>query len=52
MENKGFFQFDITLNVLVSFSALFEYLCYGISLRGPSLYFRFKRQIQTSDLDV
>ena len=45
---RGFFPFEIIdiVNVLVSSSASFEYLCYGstaitniliISLRGPSL---------------
>ena len=29
IATKGFFQFEIIINVLVSsFSALFEYLCY------------------------
>ena len=29
METKGFFQFKININVLVSFFDSFEYLCYG-----------------------
>ena len=45
-RSKGFFQFEIIINVLVSFTASFEYLCYRstaiinyftISVRGPTL---------------
>ena len=40
MENKIFAQFEITINVLVSYFLSFEYLCYGSTvIIGLHFYF-------------
>ena len=50
---RGYFQFEVIINVLVALSDSFEYLCYGstairyiliLSVRGPSLYVRISRR--------
>ena len=59
MGTKGFFQFEIIINVLASPSDSFEYLCYRstpirnilfFSVRGPSLYVKICR-LRTTDSD-
>ena len=58
METKGFFQFEIIITVLVTFSDSFEYLCYGstniinmftLTVQRSTLVYR--RQILTSKVD-
>ena len=53
---KLFFHFEIIINILVSLSDSFEYLCYVspsiiniliLLVQGPSLYVRIRRQIPT-----
>ena len=60
METKGGFPFEIIIDVLFSFSAPFQYLCYGstairpinsftLTARGSTIY---RRQNLTSDSRV
>ena len=59
IATKGFFQFETIINVLVSPSDSFEYLCYGsttnrhiinLTVRVSTLVVRIRR-LQTSDSD-
>ena len=50
MESKGFFQFEIITNVLVSSFRFFEYICYG-SMNIVIISVCVDR-LQTSEFDV
>ena len=55
MENKGFFQFEIMLNILLDVSDSFDYLCYRYTANINNVYsysvgIDFRR-LQTSDSD-
>ena len=50
--NVSFFQFEIIINVLVCFSAPFEYQCYGLKAIKNVLIFQCGDRFLTSKSDV